>query len=360
MLFRSEFGPASQADESKSKLRNVYFSGEKKFNSLTQVQFDVGHYTDRLDASVTLSPYAVYNAKDQFRIGMTHKLADRQTLTLGYENGLQRIQSPDTTYTATSRKVEALRAGYQYLDEKQSLQVNVRNDSYERFNDALTYYLGYQYFLSEKFRLIASQSTGFMVPTFNDLYYPASWGGNPNLRPEHSRSNEAGFQWVDGVQTLRAVVFRNRYKDLIENDSYYNRVNVGSAVNLGHELSYKREISNGSFRVTYVGQNPRNLDDNSVLVRRARNFISTGLTQNWHGWQTETSLRHVGSRKDQASAVTYPLGSYTLIDFSVSRPINQTTTWFGRIDNLTDRDYSSVYGYHSLRRALSTGIRVNL
>ena len=129
--------------------------------------------------------------------------------------------------------------------------------------------------------MLFRSSTGFMVPTFNDLYYPASWGGNPNLRPEHSRSNEAGFQWVDGVQTLRAVVFRNRYKDLIENDSNYNRVNVGSAVNLGHELSYKREISNGSFRVTYVGQNPRNLDDNSVLVRRARNFISTGLTQNW-------------------------------------------------------------------------------
>ena len=53
-------------------------------------------------------------------------------------------------------------------------------------------------------RLTASYGTAFKAPTFNNLFWPfedygiyGSYAGNPNLRPEQSKSSEVGFQVSD-------------------------------------------------------------------------------------------------------------------------------------------------------------------
>ena len=75
-----------------------------------------------------------------------------------------------------------------------------------------------------------------MVPTFNDLYYP--YGGNPNLRPEHLRSNEIAAQYASGAHDLRVTYFDNQFTDLIGNNSSYVRTNIAKAQNKGVELIY--------------------------------------------------------------------------------------------------------------------------
>ncbi len=380
--YDSEYGPPTQADESKYKLRNIGFSGAYDFNRDTQLQLGMGRYTDDLNAYLTQIPYAVLNAKEQFRIGLKHQWAPQHTTTVGYEKIWQEIASPSTAYTRTNRTGQALRAGYQFNGEKHVLQLNARQDLYQGFDRATTYYLGYQYFVTPEWRLLVSQSTGFAVPTFNDLYYPATtyepvydpdpelnylgcyqcYGGNANLKPEKSRSNEAGVQWGDGQQTLRAVVFRNSYRNLIADnlDEPFNRINVGAASNLGQELTYRRQINQGSVRMTWVHQNPKDDVAQRPLLKRASHFLSAGYSHRIQAWQVETSARYTGTRLDRYRGADQTLDGYWLFDVGVSRPLTEKSVWYARVDNLMDKDYSPAYGYRALRRSFLTGLRVNL
>lgn len=78
------------------------------------------------------------------------------------------------------------------------------------------------YWLSHGWKLKASASRAFRLPTFTDLYYrdPANVG-NPLLRPERAWNFEGGVQWV-GLDSLRAelTVFQRRERDGID---YFRR-----------------------------------------------------------------------------------------------------------------------------------------
>jgi vitamin B12 transporter len=80
-------------------------------------------------------------------------------------------------------------------------------------------------------------STGFNAPTFNDLYYP--FGGNAALRPERVRSGELGLQYAADGQEVRATVFNNRFTDLIGDDAFFNRINIGRARTRGPRRRYR-------------------------------------------------------------------------------------------------------------------------
>lgn len=374
--YDSEFGPATQADESKYNLRNAYLSGEYDRDANSQIQWGWGHYTDRLNAFMTSDPYAVNNQKDQVRLGWRQRLSAQHTLTAGYEKTWDRIDSPTTAYTKNTRQSQGLRAGYHFNGESHVLQLNVRQDAVQGYDDKRSYYVGYQYFILPTLRLLASQSTGFLTPTFNDLYYPATtydpspgysgcfqcYGGNVNLKPETSRSNEAGVQWGDERQHLRAVVFRNKYTNLIADnpDEPYNRINIGSASNQGRELTYRRVLPDGAVRLTWLSQNPVDDTSGTRLVKRAKNAIWAGYSHQMNQWQLETSYRYTSERMDRYRGADQSLAAYSVWDVSLSRPINKNVLWYGRIDNLTNKDYSLSYGYRTLGRSVLTGLRVSL
>jgi iron complex outermembrane receptor protein len=78
------------------------------------------------------------------------------------------------------------------------------------------------YWLSRGWKLKASASRAFRLPTFTDLYYrdPANVG-NPMLRPERAWNFEGAVQWV-GLDSLRVelTVFQRRERDGID---YFRR-----------------------------------------------------------------------------------------------------------------------------------------
>ncbi len=158
-----------------------------------------------------------------------------------YQAALRRVETLNSN-TRLSYGVEGLRdtlnstnlgnrtrdrgAAYVGLDVRAlrrfSLTLGTREELYTGGGRQFNPTVAAGYWLSHGWKLKASASRAFRLPTFTDLYYrdPANVG-NPLLRPERAWNFEGGVQWV-GLDSLRAelTVFQRRERDGID---YFRR-----------------------------------------------------------------------------------------------------------------------------------------
>ncbi len=299
--YDSQFGPASQADESKFAERGAVLEG--RFRIATGL---------RLNATLT--------------------------------------SASDTVYAQSSRTQDSARLGYAGDIGPHQLQLNLRQDRYSDFGTADTWLAGYGYHVTNAWRVSASASTGFNAPTFNDLYYP--FGGNPALRPERLKSAELGIQYAVAAQEVRATLFENRFTDLFGFDAGFNRINIGHARIRGLELAYSGRIGNTGVNAGYTRQDPINQDTGARLARRATTLANLALTRDYGPWQFTAKARYAGSRPDASKT----LAAYTVADLTGSYTISREVKVFGRVENLFARDYETVYGYRQPGRGAFVGL----
>ena len=353
--YDSQWGPANQADESKSVLRNALLNASYKASSQLQWHFSLGQQVDKLNAAVTAYPYFVNSQSKTSSVGAVWTLWPQHSLTSGYESTRQKIAS-DTAYNPTERTLDSWRLGYQAQLKNQQWQLNVRRDQYSDFGEANTWYAGYGYFLTPALRVKASASTGFMAPTFNDLYYP--WGGNPLLKPEKARSNEVGLQYIQAKWNARLTAFENRYTNLIDNDQFWTRTNIAKAKNQGVEVALAGQWQMPGWgaqqwRLSMTSQDPQNEMTQQALARRAKTLAQAGITQSWGYWDTGLQLRYSGARVDDANI----LAAYTLIDLTATRALTPDLRLNLRLENATNQNYQSIYGYNMPKRGVFVGLR---
>ena len=353
--YDSQWGPANQADESKSVLRNALLNASYKASSQLQWHFSLGQQADKLNAAVTAYPYFVNSQSKTSSVGAVWTLWPQHSLTSGYESTRQKIAS-DTAYNPTERTLDSWRLGYQAQLKNQQWQLNVRRDQYSDFGEANTWYAGYGYFLTPALRVKASASTGFMAPTFNDLYYP--WGGNPLLKPEKARSNEVGLQYIQAKWNARLTAFENRYTNLIDNDQFWTRTNIAKAKNQGVEVALAGQWQMPGWgaqqwRLSMTSQDPQNEMTQQALARRAKTLAQAGLTQSWGYWDTSLQLRYSGARVDDANI----LAAYTLLDLTATRALTPDLRLNLRLENATNQNYQSIYGYNMPKRGVFVGLR---
>ena len=355
--YDSQFGPANQADESQSVLRNALLSASYKASKDLQWDVSVGQQEDKLNAAVTAYPYYVNSKSDTSSVGAVWTLWPNHAFTSGYENTRQKIVS-DTEYSPSNRSVSSWRMGYQAKLEDQQWQLNVRRDQYSDFGEASTWYAGYAYLFTPELRLKASASTGFMAPTFNDLYYP--YGGNPLLKPEQARSNELGLQYTQAQAhwQAKATLFENQYTHLIDNDENYTRTNIAKAKNQGLEMSVAgRWMLAGwgaqQWRLSMTQQDPKNEVTHQALARRAKTLAQAGLTQSLGYWDAGVQWRYSGERSDGEKI----LAPFTLVDLTATRAITPELRFNMRLENAGNVNYQTIYGYNMPSRGLFFGLK---
>ncbi len=230
-----------------------------------------------------------------------------------------------------------------------SLQLNLRHDDTQRNESASTGLIGYGYRVSDAIKLIATGSTGFSAPPLGFLYGPF---GNPNLRPEHSRSVEAGVQFSMASHLVRITWFDTHIRDQIEFNARFN--NIRSAANDGIEVSTQSSWRDWSIRSSLTLQDPRNADTGERLRRRAAELASVAVNRTDGPWTYGAVVSYTGRRPDGANVL---LPSYRLADLSLSYRMDRNWTVFGRIDNLFDERYQTANGYNQLPRAVFAGVR---
>ncbi|OGS95652.1 MAG: hypothetical protein A3H31_09685 [Gallionellales bacterium RIFCSPLOWO2_02_FULL_57_47] len=288
------------------------------------------------------------------------QLADNQRVNLTAEHLVQSVAS-DTLYSLTSRSVNSLLGGYVGEYGTQHVQLNLRQDRYTDFGTANTGLLGYGLSFADNWRATASVSNAFKAPTFNDMYYPLTWGfaGNPNLRPEHARNNELGLHYAADGQRVDAVHFDNRIRDLIAiNGTFSTMVNVNQARIDGWELGYAGEFGDTRVKASATLQNPRDTQSGAILLRRAKQHASVALTQHAGAWDATGEFQYSGSRQDADINTFAPvtLPGYQVFNLNARYQVDKNISAVARVDNLFDRDYMLVHGYNNPGRTLFVGL----
>ncbi|MGQ9685084.1 MAG: TonB-dependent receptor domain-containing protein [Thiobacillaceae bacterium] len=263
----------------------------------------------------------------------------------------QRVAS-NMTYTRTQRQVRHLALGYAGGHGRHAWQANVRHDDYSDFGAHDTGLAGYGYALTPGLRLLASLSTAFRAPTFNDLYNPL-WGGNPNLRPEKAKSWEVGLHYSRPGLDARLVHFDSRTRDLIVFVWPTGLVNLDRARSDGWEASLTSRLGGFDLRLSLTLQDPRNAQTGVSLPRRAKRLGSLSLARSQGPWSWQAELKASGDREDIHVATFSPVRNpgYAVVNLAARYQFRPDLSLNARLDNLFDRDYSLVHGYNTPGRS---------
>jgi len=257
------------------------------------------------------------------------------------------------------------------------------NSDYDAF---ATYRVGANLPLWPAARLRGSLSTAFNAPAFNQLRPTLYTLGSPDLRPERTRSWEAGIEQalLDGVVRVTASYFNQRFRDLIQFVSGTPPNFLGSYANLTGAMSNGYEIETsvaprGDFSATasYTHSTPRvtslspsysgDLVAGQALIRRASH---TGTAVARYGRAGVGSLSaaasFVGKRPDidfnefPSPVVTLP--AYTKLDVAGSVDVLRRGSGAGlsltaRIENVLGKRYEDVLHFAAPGRIFLVGAR---
>lgn len=287
------------------------------------------------------------------------------SVTAGVDLGREKAEAVSDDGFSISRNSPSRSTSSEYVGvngkiDAHQLQFNVRHDQVGGSGAKTTGYLGYGYAVTPQFKLTASTSSAFNAPTLAQVYDPVN--GNPNLLPETARSVELGAQYVSGTALLRATLFKTRTSNqfAIDPDNCFSgdfpagcpTFNITQASNRGLELSASGKLASTDVRASLTLQRPTNDMTDRVLPLRARRMAAVSASQAFGALRIGGDVQYSGERVDGS----HNLGGYVLANLNARYALSPSLSLFGRVDNLLDRDYQTVYGYNQPPRGVFVGL----
>jgi vitamin B12 transporter len=275
--------------------------------------------------------------------------------------------------------------------DRLSINLGGRYDDNSAFGAFRTVRGGIGVRLADGLRVRAAAGNAFREPTLPENFARTRFErGNASLRPERSRSVEAGVEHrlLAGRVTLGGTWFLQRFRDVIQygrlapsaggDSSHY--FNVAAANAGGVEAEARVATARGAVvaasythvdtRVTDAGfQSGANQTfvAGSRLLRRPANLASLALTAPVSDRGTVTArVNHTG-RRDDMNFATFTRGtlpSFTTVAVAADVAVLRRAAGRGdvaltaRAENALDRRYESFYGFRAPGRTIIVGARV--
>ncbi|EEL1460297.1 TonB-dependent vitamin B12 receptor BtuB, partial [Salmonella enterica] len=272
----------------------------------------------------------------------------------------EKLTSSSTTKADTYKRdtTGLYLTGQQQIDSV-TLEASGREDHDEQFGWHGTWQTATGWEFVDGYRATLSYGTGFLAPSLGQQYgatrFASSYGpgiaANPNLKPEESRQWEAGIDGLTGPLDWRLSAYHYKVQNLIDyKDNQY--VNLKSATIKG--LEWTGNITTGpvDHHLTLQYVDPRDDETNKVLYRRAKQQVKYELTGQIFELGWNVMYQYLGERydKDYDNNRDVKMGGLSLWDIGVSYPVTSHLTVRGKIANLFDKDYETVYGYQTAGR----------
>ncbi len=320
-----------------------------------ETRFDGRFHQGDVYGSVTLTDFL------QLMVGMNGQQQQMQDTSTVRPNPSVTIVSPYATllvHTASGLNAEL---GYRFSQHRQ-------------FGQASTVSLAPSYQLTPTFKAFASLGTGFKAPTLYQLY--ATPWGNAELKPQRSRTVEAGGQWAatNGRATVQATYFRRRIDQVVVFVNGYLNQDRQNGVGLEVEASWQlgeRWRIDGQYTylegTTTVRGSQEQDSTFTDLLRRPRHSLSGSLRFTpTPRINVSLQAQYQGERDDlyfnfgtfSTNAAT--LDPFLLLNAHASYRVANGFSLFVDLKNLTNADYFESYGFSTLGINGQMGVQFNL
>jgi vitamin B12 transporter len=323
------------------------------------VQFAAGSNKDESENFLGTTPAGEFaTQRDSASVQSDFTLAERQVLTVGFDWLRDRVDS-DTTYDDTRRGNGAVFAQYQGGFGAHDVQLAVRRDDNDQFGGKTTGSAAWGMGFAEHWRVTASYGTAFKAPTFNELYFP--FFGNPNLRPEYSKTFDLGLAWRGERTRVALNAFETRVDDLIAYDgSIFLPNNIEKTRLRGAEL----QVDTAVFGWNIVGAaswlDPENrapgFNDGKDLPRRARETARIDVDRAFGDFSVGLTGVANGQRYDDLGN-TRRVDGFATLDLRAEYRFARHWTLQARVANVFDERYETTSFYNQPGRTWSLMLR---
>lgn len=238
----------------------------------------------------------------------------------------------------------------------------IRYDHHSAYGSHTSPKIGVTYNATDHFRIKANYGDGFKAPSVSQLYYDldmemgrGNWvhlTGNPNLKPEKSKSWDLGVEAEFGKGYGSLTYFDNDVDNLIasipkgkdsngHNLHRYENVNKARIKGLENTLGYHFNDTL-EFKVTSTLLDAKDTSSGKDLTQRARLSQIYQLIYDDHkdtGWSAvlwnQLDYKFVtGKAWESGESVKK---SYSLTNFSLTRKVNKDTRVYGSVQNIFDK-----------------------
>jgi vitamin B12 transporter len=283
-----------------------------------------------------------------------------------------------------------LSAGCRYDSYNLMYQRLVSSEQQQQGSDSITKQFGVAWNLPDKIKLRASYGEGFRMPATDELAanFVSPWGthyvGNAALKPETSKTYEAGIDIASNGLISSLTWFTTDFKDKIQSTSIGGSatwVNLGGATISGIEAELSKSLQPFGAELTvtpYVNYTCltkyRDNSTNALLLYTPEWNATAGLRlHDQLGLNGVVNVAYTGDTQiENYEDNIYPnpvdvitKGGFVVANMIVSKKFTyhesqkngKALTISGEVDNLFDRDYQYAKGYPMPGRTFTIGIR---
>jgi vitamin B12 transporter len=249
-------------------------------------------------------------------------------------------------------------AQYQGAFGRHDVQLSARHDDNSQFGGHDTGSVAWGMDAAHGLRFTASYGTAFKAPSFNELYFP--FYGNPDLKPETSRSAELGVaQKLEGWH-WQLNAYQTTVDDLIVYDpTIFVANNIESARIRGAELGAGTTLAGWEVNAQATFMDPRNHSlaaYDRVLPRRSRRTARIDADRSLGAWRVGASVVAQGARYDDVQNAIR-MGGYATTDLRAERGLGAGWTLQAALRNAFDRGYDTAAFYNQPGREWSLTLR---
>jgi len=266
------------------------------------------------------------------------------------------------------------------LNTKKGFNVELggRYNCHSVYGSNIVYNANPSLLINNKFKIFGNLSSAYKTPTLYQLF---SEYGNKNLKPENAMTIETGFQYFSKNNKYSGgiTVYKRMVKDAItffynpitfasfyinqdkQNDAgieIESTVKIGKSTNIkinGAYVDGKVTTKNGDKDTSYFN-----------LIRRPKTTMGLYIAQKIKSrFYVNAGISYVGERTDLSydasfNAITIKLKDYCLVNFYTEYALSKNKVkFFLDIRNLTNKNYTEVYGFNAMKTNASLGVRFN-
>lgn len=248
-----------------------------------------------------------------------------------------------------------------FFSDKTILSQALRYDKYSDFDNKTTGKIGIKQYIIDELNISSNYGTGYNTPSFIQLY-KTSWGGNPDLNPEKTKSYDVGFEYKGFSVTYFNTKVNNLMVSNASTSWKYKNIEGDSKFN-GTEIAYKNSIIEDVFiNLSYTNLSAKDSKDKK-LQNRPSNKFNFGV--DYYGlkdFHFNINGEYIGTRQSVNFDYNKPdvkTGNYTVWNAVVDYDISKNFSTYLKLDNILNKDYQIVDGYATSQRAAFVGLKAS-